>query len=101
MQYENLAQDKEVYSSVQKEGERQTDEMELIASENYVSKPVLEAMATVLTNKYSEGYPGKRYYGGNQVVDDVENIALERASPFPAHRPTPRFISLFSSRATR
>jgi glycine hydroxymethyltransferase len=54
-------------------------EMELIASENYVSSAVLEAMGSVLTNKYSEGYPGKRYYGGNQVVDDVENLAVERA----------------------
>ncbi len=61
-----------------RERERQTDELELIASENYVSKAVLEAMATVLTNKYSEGYPGKRYYGGNQVIDDVETIAIER-----------------------
>ena len=58
---------------------RQTEEMEMIASENYVSKAVLEAMGTVLTNKYSEGYPGHRYYGGNACIDDVENIAIERA----------------------
>ena len=53
--------------------------MELIASENYVSKAVLEAMATVFTNKYSEGYPGHRYYGGNQIVDVIETLAIERA----------------------
>lgn len=65
--------------AVKRETERQVNEMEMIASENYVSKAVLEAMATVLTNKYSEGYPGKRYYGGNQIIDDVETIAIERA----------------------
>ena len=65
--------------AVELEMKRQSEEMELIASENYVSKAVLEAMGTVLTNKYSEGYPGHRYYGGNQVVDMVENIAIERA----------------------
>lgn len=58
---------------------RQAEEIELIASENYVSKAVLEAMASVLTNKYSEGYPGRRYYGGNQYIDEVETIAIERA----------------------
>jgi len=64
--------------AVSRETKRQSEEMELIASENYVSKAVLEAMATVLTNKYSEGYPGKRYYGGNLIIDDVETIAIER-----------------------
>jgi len=68
-----------VFGHIEREAKRQTEEIELIASENYVSKAVLEAMATVLTNKYSEGYPGKRYYGGNQVIDDVETIAIERA----------------------
>ncbi len=53
--------------------------MELIASENYVSKAVLEAMGSILTNKYSEGYPGKRYYGGNEIIDQAENLAIERA----------------------
>lgn len=78
--YKNLSsQDPEVFSSVKKEMERQSEEMELIASENYVSKAVLEAMGTVLTNKYSEGYPGHRYYGGNQIIDEVETIAIERA----------------------
>ncbi len=64
---------------VRREMTRQAEEMELIASENYASKAVLEAMATVLTNKYSEGTPGHRYYGGNQYIDEVENIAIERA----------------------
>jgi len=80
MDYNNLKiEDKEVFLNIEKEAKRQTEEIELIASENYVSASVLEAMATVLTNKYSEGYPGKRYYGGNQVIDDVEIIAIERA----------------------
>ncbi len=80
MDYTNLKnQDSEIFLNIEREVKRQTEEMELIASENYVSKAVLEAMATVLTNKYSEGYPGKRYYGGNQVIDDVETIAIERA----------------------
>ena len=80
MNYSNLKnQDKEVFGHIEREAKRQTEEIELIASENYVSKAVLETMATVLTNKYSEGYPGKRYYGGNQVIDDVETIAIERA----------------------
>ncbi len=78
--YKNLsAQDPEIIKAVRQEIKRQSEEMELIASENYVSKAVLEAMATVLTNKYSEGYPGHRYYGGNQIIDDVETIAIERA----------------------
>lgn len=78
--YENLAKhDPEILAVIKREMERQTTEMELIASENYVSKAVLEAMATVLTNKYSEGYPGHRYYGGNQIIDEAETIAIERA----------------------
>ncbi len=80
MNYTNLKnQDSEIFLNIEREVKRQTEEMELIASENYVSKAVLEAMATVLTNKYSEGYPGKRYYGGNQIIDNVETIAIERA----------------------
>src|SRR3989339_1714987 len=78
--YKNIyAQDPEVLAVIKKEMKRQSEEMELIASENYASKAVLEAMGTVLTNKYSEGYPAHRYYGGNQVIDEVENIAIERA----------------------
>lgn len=64
---------------IKKEAQRQSEEMEMIASENYVSKTVLEAMGSVLTNKYSEGYPGHRYYGGNHNIDSIENIAIERA----------------------
>jgi len=80
MDYKNLEnQDKEVFDIIEKEKTRQINEIELIASENYVSKAVLETMGTVLTNKYSEGYPGHRYYGGNQVIDDVENVAIDRA----------------------
>ncbi|MEA1925979.1 MAG: serine hydroxymethyltransferase [Patescibacteria group bacterium] len=72
-------QDPEVMDVVRREARRQAGELELIASENYVSKAVLETMGTVLTNKYSEGYPGHRYYGGNWIIDDVENIAIQRA----------------------
>lgn len=73
------AQDPRVYDIVLKEAKRQKEGLELIASENYVSEAVLETMGTILTNKYSEGYPGKRYYGGNQVIDEVETLAIERA----------------------
>ncbi|MBQ1244840.1 MAG: serine hydroxymethyltransferase [Clostridia bacterium] len=71
--------DKEIYDAVEAELERQKHNIELIASENIVSKGVLLAMGSVLTNKYAEGYPGKRYYGGCERVDVVENIAIERA----------------------
>ena len=64
---------------IDRERNRQETHLELIASENYVSKEVLEAQGSVLTNKYAEGYPGKRYYGGCKVVDEVENLAIERA----------------------
>ena len=72
-------QDPEVGAAVQAEYDRQRRNIELIASENFVSPAVLAAAATVLTNKYAEGYPGKRYYGGCQCVDVVENIARDRA----------------------
>ena len=62
-----------------KETQRQRDGLELIASENYVSEAVLQALGSPLTNKYSEGYPGKRYYAGNQVIDEIETVAIERA----------------------
>jgi glycine hydroxymethyltransferase len=71
--------DPELAKAVQLELGRQRDEIELIASENIVSKAVLEAQGSVLTNKYAEGYPGKRYYGGCQFVDIAENLAIERA----------------------
>src|SRR3990167_2835906 len=68
-----------IYNLIEEEKKRQKEGLELIASENYVSPAVLEAMGSVLTNKYSEGYPGKRYYAGNQVIDEVERLAIERA----------------------
>ena len=71
--------DHEVYQAIQKELNRQRNKIELIASENFTSKPVMEAMGSVLTNKYAEGYPGHRYYGGCEYVDIVENLARERA----------------------
>jgi glycine hydroxymethyltransferase len=67
-----------VFDLIQKEYERQFNGVELIASENFVSKNVLESMGSVLTNKYAEGYPGKRYYGGCEVVDEIEQIAIDR-----------------------
>lgn len=71
--------DKEVYSALSGEIKRQAEGLEMIASENYVSSAVLEALGTVFTNKYSEGYPGKRYYGGQEYTDIVETIAINRA----------------------
>lgn len=71
--------DPEVYSRIEDECERQRGNLEMIASENYVSPGVLEAAGSVLTNKYAEGYPGHRYYGGCEYVDMVENIAIDRA----------------------
>lgn len=68
-----------IYNLIEEEKKRQKEGLELIASENYVSPAVLEAMGSVLTNKYSEGYPGKRYYAGNQVIDEVERTAIDRA----------------------
>jgi glycine hydroxymethyltransferase len=71
--------DKEAFDILQSEIKRQEEGLEMIPSENFVSKAVLEAMGSVFTNKYSEGYPGKRYYGGNEFVDQAENLAIERA----------------------
>lgn len=71
--------DPQVWQSVQREQVRQKEGLELIASENYTSAAVLEAAGTVLTNKYAEGYPGRRYYGGCEFVDEVENLARDRA----------------------
>ena len=72
------ATDRDIAALIEKETERQRHGLELIASENYVSKAVLEALGSPLTNKYSEGYPGKRYYGGNQVIDEIETLAIDR-----------------------
>ena len=81
MQDYNLikANDPTLYEAIKLESERQKNKIELIASENFVSEVVMEANSTVLTNKYAEGYPGKRYYGGCEHVDTVESIAIERA----------------------
>ena len=72
-------QDPQVAQAIEAEAQRQRDKIELIASENFVSEAVMAAMGTPLTNKYAEGYPGKRYYGGCECVDIVENLAIERA----------------------
>src|SRR6266849_5517943 len=71
--------DPQVASAIDSEVRRQHEGLELIASENFVSEAVLEAMGSVFTNKYAEGYPGKRYYGGCQFADIVENLARDRA----------------------
>ena len=73
-----MKQDLQVFELIRRERERQSSGLELIASENYVSDYVREAMGSVLTNKYAEGYPGKRYYGGCEVVDQIEQIAIDR-----------------------
>ena len=76
---EHLSQDAALFAAISREAQRQRDNLELIASENYASPAVREAMATCLTNKYAEGYPGHRYYGGCEFVDEVENLAIARA----------------------
>ena len=75
----SMQRDSAIFDLIQEEKERQLNGLELIASENFVSDQVLEAAGSVLTNKYAEGYPGKRYYGGCEVVDEVETLAIERA----------------------
>ncbi|TGE09363.1 serine hydroxymethyltransferase [Hymenobacter fodinae] len=74
-----LAQDTAIFDLIQKEKERQTHGIELIASENYVSEQVMRAQGSILTNKYAEGLPGKRYYGGCEIVDQIEQLAIDRA----------------------
>ena len=74
-----MQRDQEIFELIEAEKKRQLNGLELIASENFVSDQVMEAAGSVLTNKYAEGYPGKRYYGGCEVVDEVETIAIERA----------------------
>ena len=71
--------DAEIYSAIKLEEKRQREQIELIASENYTSVAVREAVSSVLTNKYAEGYPGRRYYCGCENIDIVENLAIERA----------------------
>lgn len=80
MRFYNIEKfDPQLAKAIYDEINRQRNKIELIASENFVSENVLEAMATPLTNKYAEGYPGKRYYGGCEYVDVVESLAIERA----------------------
>ena len=74
-----MQRDEQIFELIQAEKERQLHGIELIASENFVSEQVMEAAGSVLTNKYAEGYPGKRYYGGCEIVDEVEQIAIDRA----------------------
>jgi glycine hydroxymethyltransferase len=77
---ENLARtDPEIAEAIRNETERQDRQLEMIASENFVSEAVLEALGTVLTNKYAEGYPGRRYYGGCEFVDVAESLTIARA----------------------
>src|SRR5438093_8646730 len=71
--------DPEIYAAIENERRRQVEKIELIASENYTSAAVMEAVGSVLTNKYAEGYPGRRYYGGCECTDVVENLARDRA----------------------
>ena len=73
-----MLRDKIIFGLIDEELERQKNGIELIASENFTSLQVMEAMGTCLTNKYAEGYPGKRYYGGCEIVDQVEQLAIDR-----------------------
>ena len=103
------AQDPAVYEAMNAEKGRQEANIELIASENFVSQAVMDAQGSVLTNKYAEGYPGKRYYGGCEFVDVVENIARDRLKEIfggdqkfnhiPDHRPIWLSIQQFWKKA--
>ena len=103
--------DPEIFAAIQAENARQEQHIELIASENYASPAVMAAQGTQLTNKYAEGYPGKRYYGGCEHVDIAEQLAIDRAkncsapstlmcSPIPAPRPISPPTSPSSTPAT-
>ena len=74
-----MQRDETIFQLIEAEKERQINGIELIASENFTSPQVMEAAGSVLTNKYAEGYPGKRYYGGCEVVDEIEQLAIDRA----------------------
>ncbi len=98
--------DPDLWAAIAKEEERQEHNLELIASENFVSEAVMAAQGSILTNKYAEGYPGHRYYGGCEFVDIVENLAIDRAKELfernlrtssltPALKPTRLLISLW------
>ena len=84
--------DSQVFDFIKKEEQRQREELQLIPSENYASKQVLAPLSSVLSNKYSEGYPGKRYYQGNKYIDEVENLAIERAK---------KLFKIYNSRISR
>ena len=73
-----MINDKEIFNLIEKEDHRQRNGIELIASENFVSDEVMNAMGSCLTNKYAEGYPRKRYYGGCEVVDEIEQLAIDK-----------------------
>src|SRR4026208_35247 len=73
-----MQKDTQIFGLIRKELDRQQQGIELIASENFTSLQVMQAMGTVLTNKYAEGYPGRRYYGGCEIVDQVEQLAMDR-----------------------
>ena len=75
----NMQKDKEIFDLIDAEKNRQIDGIELIASENFTSDQVMSATGSILTNKYAEGYPGKRYYGGCHIVDEIESLAIARA----------------------
>ena len=92
-------QDREVYDSMMRELARQRDHIELIASENFVSPAVMQAMGSHLTNKYAEGYPHARYYGGCQYVDEIEELAIERAMRLST-RSTPMYSRTPARRRT-
>ena len=103
--------DADVAAAIEAEMDRQNSHIELIASENWVSDAVMEAQGSIMTNKYAEGYPGKRYYGGCQCVDIVENLALSVQKNYltqsmstysrtPAHRQTWQYSSHCFSRVT-
>ena len=85
--------DPEIFQTIHREVARQNSGLELIASENFVSLAVLEAAGTVLTNKYAEGYPGRRYYGGCEEVDVAESLAMPTSSRTRGRRPTWRCSS--------
>ena len=74
-----MKKDTEIFNLIEKEDYRQRNGIELIASENFVSDEVMQAVGSCLTNKYAEGYPRKRYYGGCEVVDQIEQLAIDRA----------------------
>ena len=93
--------DPEIASAIARENRRQEEHIELIASENYASPAVMAAQGTQLTNKYAEGYPGKRYYGGCEFVDIVEQLAIDRVQAAVRRRATPTCRRTRARRPTR